>query len=614
LTTQPNQPSRPITRRLYAIVALLIAAFAVVVPCGGSAAATSGLRAQPKAPAADAGIAPIRLNAGGGAYTGSDGRAWGADADYNGGNTFSTANGIAGAADPTLYQTERFGNFGYALPVPDGDYNVTLKFAEIYWTQPGQRVFNVDIEGRRVLDNFDILSAVGPNTALDKTFQAHVADGRLNIDFTSIVNNAKLSAVEVTQVGAANAVVQPSNGYVFGVLNAHQEHARQDYAAGVRAVEMVVGWDWYEQQDSVFSDVNTLGSYAYQMKQELQAFQAAGLKVILNLSLHYAPGWVFNYPNSHYVNQYGTQAPGWVNLTFNQILRQKAEEYIAHLNQDLGLNNFWAIRIGAGSAIETNLPYETSGGNNNGYWAYDANAQGANSNLPGTIPANPYPGWQPGDRSYNGSSFSTAQVGQWMDWYLGALMDGVNWQIKTFRNLGYTGYVHVLESGWGSRPSEYATAVGNYLDGTGDSLQTMGRGAVWDRDTAKISDRQNVVITISSMDDSSSHLDGSVAPDLCQAGDNSVDSNDLRILRWSAARWIAYNARRYGLPIIGENPGPADTTGTNPYGAQMMRDSASIMRSCDMQGMMWEFESNLYDGVSGVTINDYANVIAQYPH
>ena len=48
-------------------------------------------------------------------------------------------------SDQTLYDSERYGNtFSYGINVPNGTYTVALKFAELYWTSAGQRVFNVD--------------------------------------------------------------------------------------------------------------------------------------------------------------------------------------------------------------------------------------------------------------------------------------------------------------------------------------------------------------------------------------------------------------------------------------------------------------------------------------
>jgi hypothetical protein len=74
---------------------------------------------------------------------------------------------------------------------------VTLKFAELYWTLPGQRVFNVSIANQPVLTNFDILANVPRNTALDRTFPTSVTNGTLTIAFTTLVDNAKIAAIEI---------------------------------------------------------------------------------------------------------------------------------------------------------------------------------------------------------------------------------------------------------------------------------------------------------------------------------------------------------------------------------------------------------------------------------
>ncbi|NJN45868.1 MAG: hypothetical protein HC808_04605, partial [Candidatus Competibacteraceae bacterium] len=94
---------------------------------------------------------------------------------------------ISGTDDDALYQTERLGNSNgqlyFALNVPNGNYRVTLLFAEIFWDNPGQRVFDVVIEGATVLDDFDIVAAVGKFTATTRIFDTAVGDGTLNIDF-----------------------------------------------------------------------------------------------------------------------------------------------------------------------------------------------------------------------------------------------------------------------------------------------------------------------------------------------------------------------------------------------------------------------------------------------
>ncbi len=141
---------------------------------------------------------------GGAPYTDTTGNVWVAEQAYSpggwgyiGGNTYSTISPISGTADPELYQTERYGNFAYNFTVPDGNYVVTLKFAEIYWTSSNQRVFNVTIQGTTVMSYVDLYALAGAKTAYDQTFPVTVNDGVLNIAFQSIIDNAKISSIQI---------------------------------------------------------------------------------------------------------------------------------------------------------------------------------------------------------------------------------------------------------------------------------------------------------------------------------------------------------------------------------------------------------------------------------
>jgi hypothetical protein len=141
----------------------------------------------------------IRIDAGGNSYTDASGSTWSADTLYSGGSTWSVANSIAATGNPALYQTCRYGNFSYDAAVPNGIYTVTLQFAEISVTGPGQRVFNVAINGSQVLGAFDIFAqAGGMFTALDKTFTVSVTNGQLSIQFTS--GSANLPMVNAIQI------------------------------------------------------------------------------------------------------------------------------------------------------------------------------------------------------------------------------------------------------------------------------------------------------------------------------------------------------------------------------------------------------------------------------
>jgi Malectin domain/Bacterial TSP3 repeat/Fibronectin type III domain len=154
------------------------------------------------------------VNAGGVQYTAGDATVFAADAKFSGGSIYTTTAAIAGTADDRLYQSERFGNFSYNIPVPNGDYEVTLKFAEIYWTSAGQRVFNVLIEGKTVISQLDLVAKVGPKAAYDVVVPVTVADGVLNITFQSVVENAKVSAIKVVPTEVIFAVNAGGPEYV----------------------------------------------------------------------------------------------------------------------------------------------------------------------------------------------------------------------------------------------------------------------------------------------------------------------------------------------------------------------------------------------------------------
>jgi hypothetical protein len=128
---------------------------------------------------------------------------------------------INGTDDQALYSNERFGTFRYDVPVTNGNYNVVLKFCEIYHNSPGKRVFNVDINGNRVLNNFDILSQVPKFTALDYTFPVTVTNGRLNISFDPTIDGAKITAIDIIPTGGDSLSVSASPGYDFRTFNAH---------------------------------------------------------------------------------------------------------------------------------------------------------------------------------------------------------------------------------------------------------------------------------------------------------------------------------------------------------------------------------------------------------
>jgi len=152
---------------------------------------------------------PIYINSGGPAYTDPTGIVWSADTGRTAANSYAVSNSIANTTTQPLYQSEAWNGapFQYQFTVPNGSYLVTLKFAEIFFTAPNQRVFNVVINGVTALSNFDIFATAGAAfTALDRQFTANVTNGQLTIQLTQVINNPKISALSITAAPAGITV------------------------------------------------------------------------------------------------------------------------------------------------------------------------------------------------------------------------------------------------------------------------------------------------------------------------------------------------------------------------------------------------------------------------
>jgi Malectin domain len=145
------------------------------------------------------------INAGGPAVA-----CYSADSNFTGGNVYSntsqpiTFGGASNAPAPAqVYQDEREGRqFSYIFTglQPGITYAEILHFAELYWSLPEQRQFNVAINGTQVLQNFDVVATAGaPFRAVDEFFFVRAdANGTIEIDFSSgAVDQPLISAIEI---------------------------------------------------------------------------------------------------------------------------------------------------------------------------------------------------------------------------------------------------------------------------------------------------------------------------------------------------------------------------------------------------------------------------------
>jgi hypothetical protein len=142
-----------------------------------------------------------RVNAGGPSYPDSWGNTWTADSNFNSGTAHCVTNTVTNTSDSGLYQCERYGNpFTYTFNVPAGSYQVTLKFAELYQTAAGARVFNVSINGATVLSAYDIFADTGSEfAAVSRVFNnISPVSGQIVIQFgPASADNAQVCAIQI---------------------------------------------------------------------------------------------------------------------------------------------------------------------------------------------------------------------------------------------------------------------------------------------------------------------------------------------------------------------------------------------------------------------------------
>jgi poly(3-hydroxybutyrate) depolymerase len=169
---------------------------------GGHTTFNDSLRVTRTGAPPQPGTVAAAINAGGDAFTASDGTAYSADANFDGGSVQVSTHAVAGTDDDVLYGDWRYGNFAYHIPLFDGPYTVELQFADTYNSAPGQRIFDVAIEGTTVLDDFDIIAGVGVDTATVRRFDVAVADGTLDIAFANgSAGSARIDAIRVIRAG-----------------------------------------------------------------------------------------------------------------------------------------------------------------------------------------------------------------------------------------------------------------------------------------------------------------------------------------------------------------------------------------------------------------------------
>ncbi|MBQ0786757.1 MAG: HYR domain-containing protein, partial [Oceanihabitans sp.] len=181
----------------------------------------------------------VRINAGGPLVAASDaGPNWEAN-DINGqfiGTSFSVSSGsryaitsldystkdasIPSYIDQTTYETvmnsqrsisASSNQMIFSIPVPNGNYIVNFYVANLYngTSEPLERLFSVDIENKRVLENFDSSKTYGHRTAGMIQSNVQVFDGILEIEFFRNLENPMVNAIEILAITYPDITIDP---------------------------------------------------------------------------------------------------------------------------------------------------------------------------------------------------------------------------------------------------------------------------------------------------------------------------------------------------------------------------------------------------------------------
>jgi hypothetical protein len=258
------------------------------VNLAGESANSSQVSATPLAQ-----TAVYRIDSGGGAVGtfSADEYFSGADADSTTQNVDTTL--VAEAAPEAVYQSVRTGyNFSYSLPglTPGGTYTVRLHFADFWVSVAGGRLFNVTINGKAALTNFDVYASAGApyRAAVRDCVAAADSNGKLLLQFTGVNAPALVNGIEVIRFAAPpvspTALYQiDSGGGAVGTFSADEYFSWADADSTSHSID--TSGVTNAAPEAVYQSVRTAYNFSYSLP---------GLTpgATYTVRLHFADFWV----------------------------------------------------------------------------------------------------------------------------------------------------------------------------------------------------------------------------------------------------------------------------------------------------------------------------------
>lgn len=126
----------------------------------------------------------IAINCGGQEYKDSNGVNYIGDDYYDKGSPSDHGLNydIKGTNDMILYQTERWCSetMTYSIPLSNsGKYTFILKFSEVYFNHINEKVFDISLGSKKVVENLDIYKKVGRETAYDEYVEFELKNNQI---------------------------------------------------------------------------------------------------------------------------------------------------------------------------------------------------------------------------------------------------------------------------------------------------------------------------------------------------------------------------------------------------------------------------------------------------
>ena len=173
---------------------------------------------------------------------------------YIGGNSGALEAGTVRGWPSGVPVSWRTGDSKYVFKLERGDYLVTLDLVETEVAAAGLRVFDVEAEGKVVVEGLDIFDEVGDFNLLQRVFRVGVFDGWLDLRFAAITGDRgpRVSKIRVepapAKAAAELSLVKPVLSGRAGLF--HSTLAWQPLGGGDWGTASLAGFNVYRGKDA----------------------------------------------------------------------------------------------------------------------------------------------------------------------------------------------------------------------------------------------------------------------------------------------------------------------------------------------------------------------------